>query len=212
MPIKLTIADDHVMVINGLKMMLEKQENISIISTNINGNELLKALETEQPDVLLLDIQMPGMTGLELSPIITKTYPAIKIITLTNFEESHYIKQMIRNGVSGYLLKNTNQETLIQAIETVYNGGQFIDPQMQKVLLEESLLGKKVSAYEIPLTNREKEILKLIAEEKSNQQIADELFISLRTVETHRLNLSQKLNIKNTAGLVKEAIKRGLIQ
>ncbi|POY36756.1 DNA-binding response regulator [Solitalea longa] len=212
MPITLTIADDHIMVINGLKTMLEKHDGISIISTNINGKELLDSLALAQPDVLLLDIQMPGMTGIELCPIIVKTYPGIKIITLTSFEESHYVKQMIRNGVSGYLLKNTDQNTLIEAIEAVYNGQQFIDPQIQKILLEESLSGKKVSSYEIPLTKREKEILKLVAEEKSNQEIADLLFISLRTVETHRLNLSQKLNIKNTAGLVKEAIKRGLIQ
>ncbi|UKJ08523.1 response regulator [Solitalea lacus] len=211
MPIKVTIADDHIVVLNGLKMMLENQPNISIISTNINGTELLDSLAIQQPDVLLLDIQMPGMTGLELSPIIAKTYPEVKIITLTNFEASHYVKQMIRNGVAGYLLKNTDRETLIKAIETVYEGEQFIDRHIQKVLLEESLSGKKVSSYEVPLTKREKEILKLVAEEKSNQDIADMLFISLRTVETHRLNLSQKLNIKNTAGLVKEAIKRGLV-
>ncbi|MNE77757.1 Oxygen regulatory protein NreC [compost metagenome] len=118
---------------------------------------------------------------------------------------------MIRNGAMGYLLKNTDQETLVEAIKTVHNGQQYIDSHIQKLLLEESISGRKASIFEIPLTKREKEILKLIAEERTNQQIADSLFISLRTVETHRLNLTQKLNIKNTAGLVKEAIKRGLI-
>ncbi|AFD07722.1 response regulator [Solitalea canadensis] len=209
--IKVAIADDHIMVINGLKMMLENNSNMEVISSSINARELLETLISVQPDVLLLDIQMPGMSGLDLCPIITKQYPSIGVIALTNFEQSHYVKQMIRNGAMGYLLKNTDQETLIAAIEAVHNGQQYIDQHIQKLLLEESISGRKTSIYEIPLTKREKEILKLIAEEKTNQQIADSLFISLRTVETHRLNLTQKLNIKNTAGLVKEAIKRGLI-
>lgn len=209
--IKVAIADDHLMVINGLKIMLEHSSEVEVISSSINSNELLEALTTMQPDVLLLDIQMPGTSGLDICPVITKQYPSIKIIALTNFEQSHYVKQMIRNGAMGYLLKNTDQETLVEAIKTVHSGQQYIDNHIQKLLLEESISGRKASIFEIPLTKREKEILKLIAEERTNQQIADSLFISLRTVETHRLNLTQKLNIKNTAGLVKEAIKRGLI-
>lgn len=209
--IKVAIADDHLMVINGLKIMLEHSQDIEVVSTSINSNELFEALTKVSPDVLLLDIQMPGMSGIDICPVITKQYPSIKVIALTNFEQSHYVKQMIRNGAMGYLLKNTDQETLVEAIKTVHTGQQYIDSHIQKLLLEESISGRKASIFEIPLTKREKEILKLIAEERTNQQIADSLFISLRTVETHRLNLTQKLNIKNTAGLVKEAIKRGLI-
>ncbi len=211
MKIKLAITDDHLLVINGLKAMLAPYPHITIVYESNAATALMEALPTAQPDVLLLDIQMPDIDGLELCKQVHKNHPDIKIIALTNFMESHYIKQMLRNGASGYLLKNADEEALVAAIEQVYNGEQFLDPGIKQQLLHEMLTGQRSSGYEIPLTRREKEILKLIAEEHSNQQIAEKLFISLRTVETHRLNLTQKLAVKNTAGLVKEAIKRGLV-
>lgn len=211
MKIKLAITDDHLLVINGLKAMLAPYPHITIVYESNAATALMEALPTAQPDVLLLDIQMPDIDGLELCKQVHKNHPDIKIIALTNFMESHYIKQMLRNGASGYLLKNTDQEALVAAIEQVYNGEQFLDASIKQQLLHEMLTGQRSSSYEIPLTRREKEILQLIAEEHSNQQIAEKLFISLRTVETHRLNLTQKLAVKNTAGLVKEAIKRGLV-
>lgn len=211
MKIKLGIADDHLLVINGIKSMLEKAQHIEILFAEHNGDALLKALKTVTPDVILLDIQMPGASGIDLCKIVTKDYPETKVIALTNFEESHYVKQMMRNGAVGYLLKNTDQETLIKAIEAVNKGEQFIDKQIQNALLNEMISGKKRKIDEVFLTKRELEILELIAKENSNQEIADKLFISLRTVQTHRLNITQKLDAKNTAGLVKEAYKRGLI-
>ncbi|MET6999976.1 response regulator transcription factor [Chitinophaga defluvii] len=210
MQIKLAITDDHLMVINGLKTMLAPYPHISVVYDTTCAGNLLQALSQVQPDVLLLDIQMPDMDGMELCKQVRKSYPAIRIIALTNFMESHYIKQMLRNGAMGYLLKNTDQATLLTAIEKVYAGEQYLDATLQRNMLTEMITGQKRTAYDIPLTRREKEILKLIAEEHSNQEIADMLYISLRTVETHRLNLTQKLAVKNTAGLVKEAIKRGL--
>jgi DNA-binding NarL/FixJ family response regulator len=210
MQIKLAITDDHLLVINGLKTMLAPYKHISVIYETTAAGALLQALTAIQPDVLLLDIQMPDMDGMELCKLVRKSYPDIRIIALTNFMESHYIKQMLRNGAMGYLLKNTDQDTLLAAIEKVYAGEQYLDATLQRNMLNEMITGQKRTAYDIPLTKREKEILKLIAEEHSNQEIADMLFISLRTVETHRLNLTQKLAVKNTAGLVKEAIKRGL--
>ncbi|WP_212001930.1 response regulator transcription factor [Chitinophaga sp. HK235] len=211
MKIKLAITDDHLLVINGLKAMLAPYPHIEVVYESNAATALMEALPASLPDVLLLDIQMPDIDGLELCKQVRKNYPEIKIIALTNFMESHYIKQMLRNGASGYLLKNTDQDTLVAAIEQVYAGEQFLDASIKQQLLHEMITGQKSTGYDIPLTRREKEILKLIAEEHSNQQIADMLFISLRTVETHRLNLTQKLAVKNTAGLVKEAIKRGLI-
>ncbi|QJB35104.1 response regulator transcription factor [Chitinophaga oryzae] len=211
MKIKLAITDDHLLVINGLKAMLAPYPHITIVYESSVATTLMEALPAAQPDVLLLDIQMPDIDGLELCKLVHKNHPDIRIIALTNFMESHYIKQMLRNGASGYLLKNTDQEALVAAIEQVYNGEQFLDAGIKQQLLHEMLTGQRSSGYEIPLTRREKEILQLIAEEHSNQQIAEKLFISLRTVETHRLNLTQKLAVKNTAGLVKEAIKRGLV-
>ncbi|CAL1516365.1 response regulator transcription factor [Chitinophaga sp. MM2321] len=211
MQIKLAITDDHLLVINGLKAMLAPFSHISVVYESNAASALMAALPLAQPDVLLLDIQMPEIDGLELCKLVHKKHPQVKIIALTNFTESHYIKQMLRNGATGYLLKNTDQDTLVEAIEKVNAGEQFLDASIKHQLLHEMITGQKSSGYDIPLTRREKEILTLIAEEHSNQQIAEMLYISLRTVETHRLNLTQKLAVKNTAGLVKEAIKRGLI-
>ena len=211
MEARIAIADDHLLVINGLKAMLERYDQLKLLFAVTNGELLLEALAGEQPDVLLLDIQMPGQNGIDLCKIISNKYPAIKVIALTNLEESHYVKQMMRNGAKGYLLKNTDQETLYKAIEVVMLRQQYIDEQIQKNMLAETLTGKKRTLQEVLLTKREEEILAMIAKEHSNQEIADALFISLRTVQTHRLNITQKLGAKNTAGLVHEAYKRGLI-
>lgn len=209
--IRIAITDDHLLVIGGLRAMLESSQQYTILFAVTNGEQLLAALQEEQPDVLLLDIQLPGQSGIELCKIINRQYPLMKIIALTNFEESHYVKQMMRNGAHGYLLKNTDQQSLYRAIETVVGGQQFIDPQIQKNMMEEMLTGKKRNLQEVILTKREEEILAMVAKEHTNQEIADALFISLRTVQTHRLNITQKLGAKNTASLVNEAHKRGLI-
>jgi DNA-binding NarL/FixJ family response regulator len=211
MPIEVAIADDHLLVIGGLKAMMESDEEIKVLFAVTNGEQLLNTLQEARPDVLLLDIQMPGQSGIDLCKQISGKYPSIKIIALTNLEETHYVKQMIRNGAMGYLLKNTDRETLRKAIFAVMEGQQYIDAQIQKNMLQESLTGKKRTLQEVLLTKREEEILAMIAREHSNQEIADKLFISLRTVQTHRLNITQKLGAKNTAGLVQEAYKRGLI-
>ncbi|SEW25698.1 response regulator [Chitinophaga arvensicola] len=211
MHIKLAITDDHLLVISGLKAMLAPYPHISVVYENNVAAELMAALPLVQPDVLLLDIQMPEIDGISLCKQVSKAHPGIRIIALSSFMESHYIKQMLRNGATGYLLKNTDPEKLIRAIERVHAGEQFLDDVIQQQLLNEVITGQKRTVFEIPLTRREKEILKLIAEEHSNQEIAEQLFISLRTVETHRLNLTQKLAVKNTAGLVKEAMKRGIV-
>lgn len=211
MPIRIAIADDHSLVINGLKAMVEKYENISVLFAAKNGEELMELLPQNTPDVLLLDIQMPGKNGIDLCKEISKEYPETKILALTNLEESHFVKQMMRNGAVGYLLKNVSQEILIEAIDSVINGKQYIDAQIQQNMLNEVISGHKRTSQGIMLTKREEEILALVAKEMTSQEIADKLFISLRTVQTHRLNLAQKLGVNNTAGLVNEAYKRGLI-
>lgn len=209
--IKIAIIDDHEVVINGLKAMLCSQEDLEIVYTTTEGSDLLNTLVTVQPDVILMDIQMPEISGIDLCKQVLKQHPGIKVIAFSSFDDTHYIRQVLRNGASGYVLKNTDQKTLVTAIRTVMDGEEFIDETIKKLLLHESITGQRRSIFEIPLTKREKEILKLIAEEHTNQQIADQLYISLRTVETHRLNITQKLGVKNAAGLVKEAIKRGLV-
>lgn len=210
-PITIGIADDHLLVIQGIKAMLSKKNHFSIVFAAENGESLLNNLEISLPDVLLLDIQLPDVSGLDLCHRVAKEYPSVKILVLTNMDESFYVKQMIRNGAAGYLLKNTDQLTMIEAIEEVMLGNQYLDKQIQKNLMDEMLLGKKRSAQQVVLTKRELEILGLIAKEFTNHEIAESLFISLRTVQTHRLNISHKLNAKNMVSLVKEAYKRGLI-
>jgi DNA-binding NarL/FixJ family response regulator len=210
MPLKIAIADDHELIIRGFESMLQTFTDCELLFTAINGETLLGKLEQQQPDILLLDIQMPDHNGIDLCKSIASTYPAVRIMALTNLEETHYVKKMLRNGASGYLLKSADPTTLLKAIDTLSKGEQFIDERLQKMLLAESITGKRKST-QVLLTRRETEILRLIAEEYTNQEIADKLFISLRTVETHRLNISQKLDVKNTAGLVREAYLRNLV-
>jgi DNA-binding NarL/FixJ family response regulator len=152
------------------------------------------------------------MSGVELCKLVHKQYPQVKIIAFSSFDDSHYVKQIMRNGASGYLLKNADQQSIVSAIQQVVTGNEVIDETIKKILVGESITGHRRSIFDIPLTKREREILKLIAGELTNQEIADRLFISLRTVETHRFNLTQKLAAKNTASLVKEAMKRGLVE
>jgi DNA-binding NarL/FixJ family response regulator len=207
---RLAIIDDHQVVINGLKSMLAADPGLQVDFTTQSSDELLNYLQISVPDVLLMDMQMPGLSGVDLGKKILKLYPQIKIVAFSSFDDSSMVKQILRAGARGYILKNADWQTITKAIHTVMSGEQFIDEAIQKILLQESLTGQRRSLYEVPITKREKEILKLVSEGLSSQQIAEKLFISVRTVETHRQNLNQKLDIKNTAGLIKEAMKRGL--
>lgn len=209
--IRLAIIDDHAVVIDGLRTMLVAFPELEVAYTTQSGKELLENLQTVLPDVLLMDIQMPEINGIDLCKQVVRLRPATKIIAFSSFDDSNYVKQIFRAGARGYLLKNSSKQTIVNAIETVMQDEDYMDDTIKKILLQESITGHRRSIFEVPLTKREKEILKLIAEGFSSQEIADKLFISLRTVETHRLNINQKLDVKNTAGLVKEAIKRGLI-
>ena len=209
--IKLAVIDDHVVVINGLKAMLSNHDALEIVFTTTQADMLMSFLKNNGADVILMDIQMPEISGIDLCKIINKQHPGTKVIAFSSFDDTHYIRQVLRNGAAGYILKNADQQTIISAIYAVMHGDEFIDESIKKLLIHESITGQRRSMFEIPLTKREKEILKMIAEENTNQQIADALFISLRTVETHRLNITQKLGVKNAAGLVKEAMRRGLI-
>lgn len=209
--IPVALVDDHEVVINGLKAMFGNFSEIEVLFSANNATTLFEQLQERQPAVILLDIQLPEMNGIDICKQLRRQYPQIKVVAFSSFDDTHYIKQIIRNGASGYLLKNADQQTILTAIKTVLNGEEYIDESIKKILIQESISGQRRSLFEIPLTKREKEILQLIAGGLSNQEIADKLFISLRTVETHRFNLTQKLDVKNAAGLVKEAIKRGLV-
>jgi len=213
MPIKVAITDDHPLAIAGLQNMLSSSPLIVVTHTYNNGEDLLLGLKTEQPDVLLLDVILPDIKGPELAAQIHAAYPAIKILAITSLDAPVHVKAMLRNGCTGYLLKNTDVQTLINAITDVNNGKEYIEPSIKEQMLQNMLHFRKPTTIKKPtLTRRETEILHLIIEEHTNQEIADKLFLSLRTIENHRFSLFQKLDVKNTVGLVKVAIQLGLIE
>jgi len=211
MRIRIAIADDHPLVINGLYHILSNAPDIEIAGTYGNGRELLKGIAVISPDVLLLDIQMPGQTGDELAAIITKDYPEVKLLALTNQDNVYYIRNMLRNGVMGYVLKTSRETMLLDAIRTVYRGGHYLEATLKDKLIKDTLDAKKQRSADPLLSRREKEVLQLIGVDMTSQQIADKLFISKRTVDNHRLNLMMKLGVKNAAALIKKAIQQGLI-
>lgn len=212
--IKVAITDDHPVVIDGLKTALSLDPAINITGTYMNGADLFTGLKEQMPDVLMLDLQLPDKNGSELVPLLLKQYPSLHILILSGVESSPYIREMMQKGCKGYLLKSTsNQATIINAIKQIYDGEIFLDATLKEQLLREMLVTqRKANKLNPRITQREKEVLNLIVKEYSNQEIADKLFISLRTVETHRYNLLQKLEVKNTAGLLRVATQMGLIE
>lgn len=208
--INIFIVDDHQVVLDGIQSMLNAADGISVVGLAQNGPETLEFLKVNSVDVALIDINLPGMDGIELCKLIVKNHPEIKVLVLTTFNEVSFITNIMKSGASGYLLKNTTKEELITAIKTVFQGEQYLSKDVQEKLISASF-GKKDTSFIPKLTRREKEVLKLIMEEFTTKEIAEKLFISDATVETHRLHLLNKLGARNTAGLVKTAIQKGLI-
>lgn len=211
MPIIVSIADDHQLATNGVKSMLAAYDHIEIRGVYHSGEALLDGLTSLIPDVLLLDILMPGQSGKELAPIIKQQYPSVKIVALTSLDAPAMLSSMMRRGCSGYLLKDTDQSNLVNAIESTYAGKEFIDPSMKEKILAQVINPTPDKEKPLEITKRELQILNLIAAEHTTREISEKLFISFRTVENHRYSLYQKLDVKSTVGLVKIAIKLGLI-
>lgn len=211
--IRIVVADDHHILLDGLKMMLQKQKDFEIVGTYNNGLDLYEELKETKPDVALLDINMPGMNGHETTLKIKELYPKINIITLSMHDDAVHIMDMIEAGVSGYLLKNVNDKELIDAIRIVHSGKMYFSSEVSEKLTSMVIhQQKKLDKPEAPkLTERELEILKLIANENSNAEIAKTLFISERTVETHRKNMLRKTNNKTIVGLLKYALEQQII-
>lgn len=213
MKIKVITLDDHPVVLNGIKNMLMEYDRVELLDTCTNEHELLEALQNRQPDVLLLDVQMQGKQGDELAALISKKYPGIAILVLSNLNQTFHVRNMFMSGAKGYILKTAEPDQIMEAIETVYEGEQYLDPALRNSMLSDLLMDTRAKEHAIPaLTMREKEILELIAEEMTSQEIAKKLFISLSAVENHRLNLLFKLNVKNAVGLIRKAIQLGMIR
>lgn len=211
--IRILIADDHRVFRDGIISILENLEDIHVVGEASDGREVLEQMESANPDVVLLDISMGNVNGIDTAIILKQSYPTAKILVLSMHHESSYIVRMLEVGAAGFLLKDSGSRELVNAIRTVAEGGVYYSKQVSAAIIEHltNRTKGKEKRINIPLTKREQEVLRLIAEENSNAEIADRLFISIRTVDTHRRNLLEKLGAKNTAGLVKAAIKLGLI-
>ncbi|MBM1105594.1 response regulator transcription factor [Aurantibacter crassamenti] len=207
-PINTLIVDDHPMVIEGLKTLLGDDDRVAIKTHFVNGTDTLSFLKEDTVDVILLDVNLPDINGVEMVTKILNIRANIGIIGLSTYSEPSIINQMIKNGVKGYLLKNATADELVNAITQVHQGNFYFGSEVQKILAD----SVTQESRDLPkLTRREKHVLTLIAEGKTTNTIADELFISPLTVETHRRNLMQKLEVSNAASLIKIAVEKQLI-
>ncbi|TAK58881.1 MAG: response regulator transcription factor [Bacteroidetes bacterium] len=216
--IKIIIADDHDVVRTGLGLLLKSNPEFVIIGEAKDGDEVIDMVGRSKPDIILTDISMPKINGIELTRTLKQTYPELKILVFTVHENEEYVYQMIRAGANGYVLKNADKDELFHAIQAIIAGEWFFSTNISKLLIKDyidrsrnELLPAKESG-EPHLTKREIEILQYIAEGFTNVQIAEKLFLSVRTINTHRNNLMQKLNIHETASLVRYAMQRGIVK
>lgn len=209
--IHIAIADDHQMFIDGIKSLLKGNKNIHIATEANNGETLLQQMANTPVNLILMDVNMPVMDGIEATKQVKQKYPDTRVIMLTMFSSKDYIEKLLRAGANGYILKNTGKEELTTAIERVMQGESYFSKEVTERIME-GLQGKKAenNPHMVELTEREKDVLRLIAQELTSHEIADKLFISFHTVETHRKNLISKLQVKNIAGLVKYAVQNGL--
>lgn len=205
--IKIVLVDDHQIVLDGLKSLLDADDAFEVLAAVNSGEQALITLEKNQPHILLSDFSLPGINGLELSTIVKEKYPSVKRVLLSMHDEAHLIRQIMKTGVDGYLLKSIEQVELKQALRQIYSGLPYVSPEITKMILTDLSGDKK----EELLTERELEILKLIVKEYSNKAIAEKLFISERTVETHRKNIFRKTNTGSLVGLVKFAFAQNLV-
>lgn len=208
--IQIAITDDHTIVIEGIKNMLQSSIEIEVLQTFENLKDMFVNI-SNSVEVILLDINLPDGNGINACKQLLEKHQNLKIIALTNFEDSIFIKQILKNGAMGYLLKNTSKAELTEAIKEVKKGNRYLPKKISDILLNDSI-GLDNSSYFIPkLTSREKEILNLISKEYTTDEMAEKLFVSIKTVESHRSNLMQKLGVKNSAGLVRVAFEKGLL-
>ena len=213
--IRVLIADDHKIIRVGLRGLIELSRDIEVVAEAENGTEVKELIKKFKVDVVLMDIDMGNTSGIETTRQLKTDHPEINVLGLTMHEEQDYIVEMLEAGASGYLLKSTGLDELLTAVRTAAKGDSYFSQQVSATLLQ-AITRKKTAPlsknnHSAPLSDREIEVLRLIAQEHSNIEIAEKLFISVRTVDTHRRNLLEKLQARNTAGLVKYAIEKGIL-
>lgn len=212
--IRVMIADDHNMFVEGIESILDGINDIQVVSKCHTGPEVFEKLAETPADVILLDINLPGMNGIEVCQKLSKEFPDVKVLALSMHNEESFVTEILKYGALGYILKNTGKKELISAIETINRGQSYFSEEVtetiMKSLVNQRTGSKKTSSLAPKISRREKDVLDLIIKEMTTQEIADTLFISLKTVESHRRSLLTKLNVRNTAGLVRVALENHL--
>lgn len=209
---RVLIADDHQMFVDGLKSLLEEEKELRVVGEAKNGLEVLEFCDHEAVDIVIMDINMPLMDGIQTSRELSKKHPSIKILGLSMYNDRDYISDILKAGALGYVLKNTGKESLLNAISTLQSGSNYLSEEVSKTLLSSFIKNVPYEHAIEKLSDREKEVLECIASGLTTQEIGEKLFISKNTVETHRKNLLYKLKARNTAELVNNAYKQRLIQ
>lgn len=213
--IKILIADDHAMFADGIASILKNENGLQVVGRCLDGPSTLEFLKDNTVDILLLDVNLPGMSGIDVCKEVTANFKDTRVLAISMFNEESFVTEILNNGAMGYILKNTGREELMKAIETVLSGKSYfsddVTQTIMKGLMKQRTASKKTEPELPKISRREKEVLQLIIKEHTTQEIADELFISLKTVESHRSNLLAKLNARNTAGLVRIAMEKNLL-
>jgi len=204
MKIKVFVVDDHYMVIEGIRSLLQNENDIEWMGHATNADSCLAFLKQQLPDIILMDVNLPDISGIDLCREVKKLYPSVLVLGLSTFNQQVIIQNMIDNGASGYVLKNATKEELLEAINTIIKGKNYFS-------FEVAIALRKIKENSPLITRREREALQLIAEGLTNAEISEKLFISIPTVNTHRKSLLEKFEVKNTATLISKAIKNGLL-
>ena len=210
--LKICIVDDHEFFRNGLKMVINRLKYAKVIGEATNGKEFLDLLKQNEPDIVLIDIQMPIMNGIEATRLALEEFPDLKIVALTMFDDEEYVQSMIDAGAKGFLLKNITRDVLDHALQAIQAGKNYYSPELWDFFTKKVVREPKQDEEEIQFTRREKEILQLICDGLTNKEISDKLFISERTVIGHKSNLLSKTNCKSSVGLLSYAIRNKLVE
>jgi DNA-binding NarL/FixJ family response regulator len=213
MTVSIFLADDHQVVRQGVRSLLEAQPNFTVVGEGDDGLDTLAQVERLKPDVLLLDLMLPGLNGLEVARQVQQRSPKTRVLILSMHENEAYVLQALRNGAAGYVLKQSSAATLIQAVTEVSQGRRFLSPSLSDRVIEAYMQKAEPTSFDLydTLTSREREVLQLAAEGHSNPEIAERLFISCRTVETHRANLLRKLDLHSQTDLIRYALRKGIL-
>lgn len=207
--VKLLVVDDHPMLRGGIVSLFGRMDGVDVVAEAENGEEALKRIEQTMPDVVLMDINMDGKLDVHTTETIKQQWPNVKVLAFSMHEEVQVIRKMLKAGASGYLLKNASHQEVKKAIETVVKGDNYFCQEVLDIMTQSLTSDGEAENEDVVLSNREKEVLHYVAKEYTNQEIADKINISLRTVETHKRNLVKKLRVKNVVGLVRFALEQG---